>query len=51
MLAFQYAYLTNRTHERKAKPVANGVSAKQKRCPRHATSQVGIGDKHNDKYI
>ena len=30
MLAFLYAYLTNRNHERRAKPVANGLSAKQK---------------------
>ena len=33
MLAFLNAYLTNKNHERKAKPVANGLSVKQKRCP------------------
>ena len=45
MLAFLNAYLTNRNHERRANPVANGISAKQKRCP---TSK---GGKYGRKYF
>ena len=30
MFTFQYAYLTNRNHERRAKPVANGVLRSKK---------------------